>query len=347
MSHENEYTLPSGITLNTAVDSDGYLYHKPSLTKEDLMALLHSIELFYQNPQTPQLCLETARTTAALITENIPQVQAIMGSGYPYYMVDPPIASPPEEFLRYLAVELMPKAAHSNDIGFTCPDCLKKNLPAHLSILCEHCSASFQAIDMFRVLPDIDMILVLDKLTIETAAPVAQALDALDLFHGNEDLDKIIFRTDTYIKSVLNNTPPDRHTGGLHTELLLTDVPTLDKSFKSIAQGDLKQAGICYITRRYPKRSSWFFYHDEFAEDIFLSGPTFLVDKIGLKQRLQNAVSRFTHLEDSQTVYDRYLQFLQHHTDAKYYRLITSSPRQNQAVKARIEAARFRIQNPL
>ncbi len=303
--------------------------------KQLILDHLDLVVRFFEHSQTPQVYLVEAERLARLIKTCVPEARLIMGSGYPYYVLDVEDPTIPE-YRRFFS-EIKRKAELLGDY-FACPSCVTVNSPLSLRSFCSPCKTPLNAMDVLRSRPDIDLIMVVDQYDETTQQKVENVLRDNRYYLPDRDFIISLKETDEFMRSVLKDDPEDQRKGSLHPDVYFLRTDDYRRAYQTIGDGDLERAKVQYLALR----RKWTVYRDDFAEDLFMSRhyPPFTIRDEELYSFAQQQTAKFAQSRTLEEVYNRFMNFLKHGTDGKNYRIATSSPYIMAAIRKRIEAYR-------
>ena len=154
---------------------------------------------------------------AAEVLTEIDGVSAVFGVGFPYYSFDREsgLILPPTEYGDFVLEQgkRIWEAADAQKAGsWACSICVSINDLPDLKKNCKPCEVSeFKPRELFRVLPDLDLIVVVDSDDQQTLESIETNLNAAGFVQSDTDIDGCVRRTQQSIKELLegaeNPTP--------------------------------------------------------------------------------------------------------------------------------------------
>lgn len=310
------------IDLYTA-PPDEYLTYQTNPSKEQLLSYLDDLRDFMNHDNTPHALLAEGQLLANNLADLVPEARMVLGSGYPYYVLDLPGNRQVPEFQRYIG-EIRSKAEELKE-GLACSACMGQNQGVDLKTLCKMCGSSIKAMDVVRILPDIDAIIVTDTVDDPMLNKVKGHIDE-NYYVLNEDIPYALKQSQQFMHSVMKAGKGDKKfRGAIHPDVMFLTTDQFVGTYQKIAEGNLREAKVTYTAYH---NGRWGQYEDPFAEDLFLSRPySPLVFRDGsLWQFAEASVSRFVKDRGVDQAVNEYLNYLKTETSGKNYRIASSSP---------------------
>lgn len=313
---------------------DQYKKYDVGFDKDDLNEYIRVLIAFFHSEFAPKAVLREAQKISDEIQKILPECQMILGSGYPYYVLDVPgVEVPIPEYDRFFGSILGGKVANL-DHKFSCPQCVRENSIENFKPFCENCRISVKAFDIIQALPDVDIILVVPEVT-EQMKEVVKNYILNNYYNADEDLERAINDTRNFMLSVISGKTENAY--HLHPDVMFITERKIREIYESISRGNLKDTDVEFVAFH----KNWTTYLDHFAEDLFLSRPhaPLYTKNSELWEYMEMKVSEYVHLGHGvESILEDYLGYLQEFTNGKNYRIATSSQQMRNGVLRRIKS---------
>lgn len=215
---------------------DPELFLDPRVISE----LIELTRVFFE-PSSPTVnyLFQEAGRVAREISHRIPGCVAVFGLGFPFYAVDnsgKPIAVP--EIASFLDLTKKQIDAHvrENPEGWRCPACQARNLLPDLKTRCKPCDlVSFKPRDLFKALPDIDLIVLVKKGGPELEQLVEALVNELGYQQSDTDILRSLIETRETLRAIQEGSQPE---GKVPIDIHIWTVADYEVSLEALVSGE-------------------------------------------------------------------------------------------------------------
>lgn len=162
---------------------------------------------FYKNPQSVEYLNRQCLAVVNLFAGKS-YFEFGAGLGYPFYLIKHHEGEIPEEFKRFQK-EILGKIAQEaviHKVGWLCPKCRAINEMSDMKSICKDCElATLKPRDIFRLLPDLDILLVVSKADAETEIDIESTLINSGYNQSDKDIEFSIQTSEKALENVLQN----------------------------------------------------------------------------------------------------------------------------------------------
>lgn len=293
-------------------------------------ALIHYLELlspYFRHQATPHFALSQAQNWANLLIKYSNNYELIIGSGYPYYVLDLPNSHIPE-YDRFFQ-EMLDKAQQLTD-GWACPACVQHNPRGDFDLYCAPCLSPFKALDIFYSLPDVDLLIVVETITEELLQQIETTLFHRSGFaKPDTDLARGIAELQQTMEKMLNN----QMGGFLRPDTFVLTIEDYIQVHEQLATGKVP----AFFTSLLALHNIWLPYPTHLATDLFITGGTFLhIKNNQIAHYAQSCLHKFVANLSTEQILNQFLAIWKE-SNPKNHRILTSSPAILQGVRQKIE----------
>lgn len=152
---------------------------------------------------------------ANTVSDELASVEGFAGTvglGYPFYALDSegkPIEVPEISSFISLTRNLVQEDMRHNPEGWACPACQAKNQLPDLKTFCKPCDlVKLKPRDVFKALPDVDIVVIVDSPSSETERQVEEAVKRLGYQQSDVNISEGIQRTKETLASLKKGEEP-------------------------------------------------------------------------------------------------------------------------------------------
>ena len=163
--------------IKVADDSPG------TLSYEKTTEIFRLTKDFFSNPDLAVPYIEKeAKNIASFLEATLGENHAVtFGLGYPFYAIDregkPLLVEEPKKYIDEKISDFENKRNKDTHRYWVCPACQTENNLTELKSVCDSCNlVSIKPRDVFRILPDIDLLTVVNTLDVKTEEKIKDAL---------------------------------------------------------------------------------------------------------------------------------------------------------------------------
>lgn len=313
---------------NTPIPPHWYTqYNQRGFPKEKLLHYLRLLPPYFKHPHTPQFALQQALNWGNLLAQKLPSYDLIIGSGYPYYVLDINDHHIPE-YDRFFTE--MAHKAEKLEGDWACPACVREHPRGNFDEYCAPCQSPFKALDMFYSLPDIDLLLVLPEISdsiLQEIEPIVFQLSGFE--KPDEDLETAVKNLQHTMETVLAN----KSGGFLRPDVFVLSQATYLQAYEQLAYGNL----LATNTDLWALHNIWVPFPTNLATDFLVTGQRILHSQNPpLLTFAQECVQKFVSKFSAEEIMNQFLTLWATHYP-KNYRIITSSAAISAGVKQKFE----------
>lgn len=305
-------------------------YEQNGFSKSVLIQYLGLLSPYFRYPATPHFALSQAQKWAKLLAEHGDSYELIIGSGYPYYVLEIEQTHIPE-YDRFFQ-EMLDKA-HQLEQGWACPTCVSQNPRGDFDLYCAPCQSPFKALDIFYSLPDVDLLIVVETITEE----VLQQIETT-LFHrsGFVKPDTDLAKAVTELQQTMENMLYGQPNGFLRPDTFVLTIADYIQTHEQLAAGNL----VTTQTSLLALHNIWLPYPTHLATDLFITGGNFLhVKNEKVAHYAQECIQKFVATFSTEQILNQFIAIWKE-LNPKNHRILTSSPPILQGIRQKIDRIR-------
>ena len=302
-------------------------YNHNGFPKANLLYYLNLLPAYFKHPSTPEFSLAQSIHWGNLLAQNFANYELIIGSGYPYYVLDIQNKHIPE-YDRFFG-EMYTKAQNLQH-DWACPACVREHPRDNFDEYCAPCQSPFKALDMFYSLPDIDLLLVLDDISEPILEEIEQVVFNISGFEKPDtDLETAIKNLQYTMEAMLENKPD----GFLRPDIFVLTKATYIQAYEQLAKGNLLGTNTDLIALH----NVWVPFATNLATDFLITGQRLLQTKNHeLEAYGEECVQKFVAGFSTEEIIDKYMDLWTNYYP-KNYRIMTSSPSILAGIREKIE----------
>lgn len=207
------------------------------ISHERLLEIADRNNLFYSDPRSIEFLLFQYENFKAVFTFK-DYVEAVGGMVFPFYYLDH--GGLPEEFSRFNSevVSSIKLDEKLNINGWVCAKCQGDNQLQDLKTFCMECDTSkLKPRDIFKLVPDLDILLVVDNFNLLTAKDISDTCRVANFMPSDPDIEETINRLEDTFDSFEQGKQKQKP---FPIDVHVVGVETLIDSLKDIQNGNLK-----------------------------------------------------------------------------------------------------------
>ncbi|MCX7928706.1 MAG: hypothetical protein N2558_03415 [Patescibacteria group bacterium] len=186
----------------------------PPMSHAVLSEVLELTRRFYGgSKEVVEYLLQESHEVAKNLLE-VPGVVGVAGLGYPFYVITEkdksPISVPEIYNFLDLIKSYLDQDMLANPDGWICPRCQMENQLPDLKTFCKPCKlVNLKPRDIFRAVPDLDVVTIVDNPTVDTELKIQEVLKSLGYIQSDINIRDSVERTRKALLALNEGSIPD------------------------------------------------------------------------------------------------------------------------------------------